>query len=72
MQIPTRDRGVQYKVQYYDLTVMGWKDIQKRHDTYEEAKAAAKAYARERYTDVRLMEIDNNTKTRRPLTLFTV
>jgi len=69
--IPTRDRGREWKVQYYEEHTMAWKDIQQRWKGQAHAVLSAEQYTRKTGRKTRLMEIDNNTGTRTPLTVIT-
>lgn len=68
MDIPTKTRGIEYKVQYQEHGLY-WKDIQRRHSTREAAEAAAYKYSNSRDVNVRLMEINMDTGKRQPITL---
>ncbi len=64
--IPARDRGVSYKVQFFEEHTMSWKDVQKRYPHRAQALDAAAHHMQVYGTPVRLMRIDGNTGVRTP------
>lgn len=65
--VPHAHRGFAYKVQWFNVENMAWKDVQKRYPTYEQAAMAADALYQRAGNACRVMKLDLDKGTRSPI-----